>query len=151
METNTRTEMEEKLSEREINLLVTDLCGRLPHGVAVEITFKDGRKADGMVYAVETATDVYAFCCKDIDGDLHYVPLAQMKPYLIPLNELSDEQSKALQDTKLKCELLSTGSPTLNYSHLFDFMDRNGIDYRNLIDDGLALNANDYGIIYELR
>ena len=117
-------------------LLLKDLCARLPYGVFCNIgldyplplqsMFVD--KLDGILL------DFYK------DGKDYQVYLSEVKPYLFPLSSMTDEQKgeyNSLRDlvpTMYDFELVD------NWWSI-DYLNANHFDYRGLIDDGLAIDA----------
>jgi len=114
------------MNKEEKELLLQDLCARLPYGVFVE----DGRNKldDGPV--IYTA---------------NYHPyINDCKPYLRPMESMTEEEQKEfVQFHCVKiCPIVITDMLTLdNESKMFDWLNANRFDFRGLIPMGLALPA----------
>lgn len=128
------------MTQEEKELLLKDICARLPYGVHVEISWEYS-KTD-----VYTSLEYYEF--PNIDSLLNIFwdeKCISIKPYLRPMssmtnNEMEDwyRQSKVDYDCEFKPE------PTLSLEHChlsIDWLNRYGFDYRGLIDKGVALEA----------
>lgn len=143
------------MTKDEKNLLLKDLCGRLPYGVEVQVdtygTVYDARIEavwpDGTVYVVKN------------ESDDALVDVTEVKPYLFPLSTLSvPEMNEIVEMTNCNFpwDLLNEDGK-LNWSvgglvesELFsltleqidcisEWFKRNGYDYLGLIEKGLAV------------
>lgn len=116
------------MTQEEKELLLKDLCGRLPYGVKVnnEIlgNFEVYGICENFVFARTEA------CHVDFD-------IKKVKPYLFPLSSMTEEQSKELQS------LMIHDSYDILYHTIesFDYLCKNHFDYRGLIPMGLAIDA----------
>ena len=125
------------MTQEEKQLLLKDLCARLPYGVMCT----DLRHGDSKITEIDTESGL-AYCA-DFD---EYIEIEYYcKPYLRPLSSMTEEeredwytQSKVDYDCEFKPE------PTLSLEncHLsVDWLNKKGFDYRDLIPMGLALEA----------
>ena len=111
------------MAQEEIQLLLKDLCARLPYNVVIRCTDND--------------TDYKCFLTTDIlheiqNGYEYY----DYKPYLRPLLSMTDEEKEELYQ--------KTGFTTDDYIFGFsaiDWFNEHHFDYRGLIERGLALEA----------
>lgn len=116
------------MTQEEKNLLLQDLCGRLPYGVK-------GVEANTLC-SLNTVTRF-----KSIVKNIEYkIENLRFKPYLYPLSSMSDEQYKEY------CELEHSGDMEHLSIPLLDWCNRNHFDYRGLIPMGLALDATNLNI-----
>ena len=117
------------MTQNEKDLLLQDLCARLPYGVKVEI-YKD-----------EPPYKIKGYDGKDFlsDSGWDYL-IEQCKPYLFPLSSMTEEQNEEYLKT---CRGGNTSVPTLA---TFDWLNKNHFDYRGLIGKSLALDATNLGI-----
>lgn len=125
-------------------LLIKDLSCRLPYGVHVQhvTTQFSGALSDIISYPLydenDNVYDIYAVTNFFGGGD--YVYLEYFKPYLFPLSSMTEEQEKECQHIK----------HTYYYDDdsfvLFDFYNKNHLDYRGLIEKGLAIDATNKNI-----
>ena len=132
-------------------LLLKDLCARLAYGVKVESTFinPDTKERKSCGIEVFDATNILMIR----DG------LGEFKPYLFPLSSMTDEMIEELnangffkyRDTFANVShLISNGKITEEVytyidiegiSYLIEFFHKHHIDYKGLIESGLALDA----------
>ena len=128
-------------------LLIRDLCGRLPYGVKAYIKnwSKLDRKYYEGVYTVESIdpslNNIYAdserSSVKVIVGHYDY----EIKPYLRPMSNMTEEE-------KLMYEGLMIGTDN-NIPYILDVIDwlnAHHFDYRDLIKNGLAIDATGLNI-----
>lgn len=128
------------MTQEEKQLLLKDLCARLPYGVICN----DNRHGSGRVTYVDITPDdieqkndkvvVYYF---DFDecGELK-----NCKPYLRPMSSMTEEEKKEYCDLQDKF-LCSSQYPVTDAYDLFDWLNAHHFDYRGLIEKGLALEA----------
>lgn len=123
------------MKQEEKELLLKDLCARLPYGVKCDIN-------DNKPYTLSSISD-------DSDGTLirfkeqkngfnMEVYLSEVKPYLFPLSSMTEEQSNTYHE--LIGGMFGT-SALINFEILEEFFNKNHLDYRGLIEKGLANNA----------
>lgn len=108
-------------------LLLKDLCARLPYGVIIQIkdwTVLDAELKIGHINRLQI-NDV------------------ELKPYLFPLSSMTEEQSKEYHE--LIGGMFGT-SALINFEILEDFFHKNHFDYRGLIEKGLAIDATNLNI-----
>ena len=130
-------------------LLIKDLSARLPYAVTVEHTrgFR-GTLHDLTVHHMYDDNDnVYdAICYTDFFGDNDDIYIEFFKPYLFPMSSMTDEQKEELSNEM--CYLTHSQIEGRNPNGLIestvfeiDFYNKHHIDYRGLIEKGLALDA----------
>ncbi len=139
------------MTQEEKDLLLKDLCARLPYGVKVYNTsFKEptiqtlyGKISDDEFLMEETYTGV------GVDGDdfgsfnkRHYTGYVDsIKPYLRPMLSMTEEEDKEYAGVIVKsqdCSLENSESATTMAN---DWLLSKGFDVRGLISKGLALEA----------
>ena len=117
-------------------LLLKDLCARLPYGVKGLVTF------NGNIFKDEDRT---------IDGKLYdrfaefqdsWYDNVTIKPYLFPLSSMTKEQEREWQSLMV-CDIYGIFYHTIES---FDYLYKNHIDIRGLIPMGLAIDATDKNI-----
>ena len=125
------------MTQEEKQLVLTDICARLPYGVKAQVCGWDEEKGE-----VEVPLKVYSI---NTDGYLsfeynHYsvetVYVEDCRLYLLPMSSMTEEE-------KLMYEGLMVGTAD-NISYMLDVIDwlnKNMFDYRGLIPKGLALEA----------
>lgn len=119
------------MTREERELLLKDLCTRLPYGVLV--LNKDG--------------DVESFTWQELKefGD-GYIP----KPYLRPMSSMTEEEKKELEDEINKdfklaiiaCKKNDISKSTSGF-YKIDWLNAHHFDYRGLIEKGLAISVTE--------
>ena len=110
-------------------LLLKDLCARLPYGVKVKIVDEDILCYDcgeeGFIIGKENVNDD----CFVIQGssDSYVLSYNDFKPYLSPMSSMTEEEKK---------ECLK-----ITFVEATDWLNSHHLDYRGLIEKGLALEA----------
>lgn len=128
------------MTQEEKELLFKDLCSRLPYGVKVNT-----------IYSNEHASFYRRRACKNGVNELnlnimwlyHVQFEIDIKPYLFPLESMTEEQSKMYHE--LIGGMFGT-SALICFEVLEDFFHKNHIDYRGLIEKGLAIDATNLNI-----
>lgn len=134
------------MKQEDKDLLLKDLCARLPYGVNVEYTFKVTVIATNTeeimtralyLYSINTLDDMTVSGIDD-DGDENICFVEEVKPYLFPLSSMTEKQRDIIDS-------IASNSNTV-LSDVFDFYNKNHFDYRGLIEKGLAIDATGKGI-----
>jgi hypothetical protein len=134
------------MTQEEKELLLRDLCGRLPYFTIAYVTYKEGPKT--MEGNLPVTTDDIDMLYESVDAieEAHYT----IKPYLRPMSSMSKEERKYLLEELGFDEDLENGElndfgsyvyRSVNVLPLFDWLNENKFDYRGLIEKGLALEA----------
>lgn len=119
------------MTQEDKNLLLKDLCARLPHGVKVQV-FNYGIEAVETLYEIDL--DGYI---STIEGDtLKY----SYKPYLFPLSSMTEEQKDIFG------KLWWNTHGVYMAMHAIDYLNKKHFDYRGLIEKGLAIDATGLNI-----
>ena len=118
------------MNEQDKQLLLADLCARLPYGVKAQVCGWDEEKGE-----VEVPLKVYSI---NTDGYLsfeynHYsvetVYVEDCRLYLRPMSSMTEDENKKLDEIWIK-HTIEEGADYLNSIH---------VDYRGLIEKGLAI------------
>ena len=130
------------------DLLLKDLCARLPYGVKVKFKVNEViANEKKFIYNVDGEysyiTDGKSYLTLDIIKMLSNNYLDEIKPYLFPLSSMTKEQSKTYHE--LVSGMFGT-STLINFEVLTDFFHKNHLDYRGLIPKGLAIDATGLNI-----
>lgn len=116
-------------------LLLQDLSSRLPYGVICK---------DTNINVTGTLSQIglhYDMCVLDKDnGDSESCYILNCKPYLFPLESMTDEQEMEYLNTCVSQNPLCWTLDT------FEWLNKNHFDYNYLIDDNLALDATNLNI-----
>jgi hypothetical protein len=135
-------------------LLLKDLCARLPYGVKVKFKVNEvSAIEEKFIYNIDGEysyiTNGKSYLTLDIIKALFNNHLDEIKPYLFPLSSMTEEQKNELEDTlsKLSLKLLFDEiSSEVAESCVIDFYNKKHIDYRGLIPMGLAIDATGLNI-----
>lgn len=129
------------------NLLLKDLCARLPYGVKFACS-KNVYTAKGLDLIVTDEGDwEYAVTAKGIAP----IEIDFIKPYLFPLSSMTERQCYELASIRSGFQdcwkYIKTPIPLsiCNFEQI-DWLNKNHIDYRGLISKGLALDATGLNI-----
>lgn len=135
------------MTQEEKELLLKDLCARIPYNTIVHLNLDGGQK-----------WQVDAHISKDID-DIFYILETQperVKPYLRPMSSMTEEEFTKLKEySGLKYDQLDLVSfqngaykildfylnevPSGAVIRVFDWLNKYHFDYRDLIQMGLAI------------
>lgn len=122
------------MTQENKELLLKDLCARLPYGVKVNNEIQ----GDFVIYGI---CENYIFARTTTShADFR---IENIKPYLFPLSSMTEEQSKVYHE--LINGMFGT-SALINFEILTDFFNANHLDYRGLIEKGLAIDATGLNI-----
>jgi hypothetical protein len=116
---------------QELELLLKDLCGRLPYGVK-------GTNAHGMIVNLDHPTDYSPYM-----SIKNAVLKHDWKPYLFPLSSMTAEQKEEHKDLLDNQYSFDANG---NVFTLQDFYCKYHFDYRCLISMGLAIDATGLNI-----
>ena len=124
----------ELLNTFDKELLLKDLCARLPYNVICQVEFKENGKYNSKVMLLSGIfTDEAYFTTKG--GSIYS---NEYKPYLFPLSSMNEEQKK---------EWLYTLSSDYHITYdTVDWCNKNHFDYRGLIEKGLAIDSTNLNI-----
>lgn len=108
------------MTQNKKDLLLKDLCARLPYGVKVDVINEDNER-----YIVKIG-----------EGNIGHLGKGfwkECKPYLFPISSMTEEQDKEFM-------VIPIGYPSV------DWFNKNHFDYRGLIEKGLAIDATGLNI-----
>ena len=134
------------MTQEDKELLLKDLCARLPYGVKVK--FGDNPNIFDLEYRIK-----FAAMYGDSDKLEDILDITNIKPYLFPISSMTEEQKK--EYNRWKHEV-----PVCHYEYgdvveeielydspeSFEYLIENHFDYRGLIPKGLALDATGLNI-----
>ena len=127
-------------------ILIRDLCGRLPYGVKAYIKkwSKLDRKYYEGVYTVESIDTSLNTIIADSEKSCVEVIVgyddSEIKPYLLPMSSMTEEQYKEYWELEHSGNMEHLSIPAL------DWLNKNNFDYRGLIEKSLALDATGLNI-----
>lgn len=117
------------MKQEDKELLLKDLCSRLPYGVKCIAT------SNGYISYISSIESQYNVVTFD-NG--RQEELCDIKPYLFPLSSMTEEQMNSLT------KFVANGIRGKNI--LYDWYNKNHFDYRGLIPKGLANDATGLNI-----
>ena len=122
------------MTQEDKELLLKDLCARLPYGVKIELTW----------WVMDEGTYINATLEPDHIEQLlnNEDRITEIKPYLFPLSNMTEEQKKEYQYITERWMYDSSYS----ISDSIDWLNKNHFDYRGLIPMGLAIDATNLNI-----
>lgn len=122
------------MTQENKDLLLKDLCSRLPYGVKIELTW----------WVMDEGTYVNVTLEPEhIEQLLNYENyITEIKPYLFPLSSMTEEQKKEYQYITERWMYDSSYS----ISDSIDWLNKNHFDYRGLIPMRLAIDATNLNI-----
>lgn len=124
------------MRQEDRDLLLKDLCARLPYGVKVNTIQGD--------FTIIGLTTERVFTTCETEGCHNDFPIECIKPYLFPLSSMTEEQIKEL------INLINTGQNDNNEFMRslcrIEFYHKYHFDYRGLIPMGLAIDATGLNI-----
>lgn len=126
------------MTQEQKDLLLKDLCARLPYKVKCEII---KRRIDGEMLYVRNGSGALTLTINNVK-ELVTNNLYEIKPYLFPISNMTEEQWEELQSLMIK-----DSYGILYYTvESYDYLYKNHIDIRSLIPMGLALDATNLNI-----
>lgn len=139
------------MTPEERKLLFKDLCSRLPYGVKLQKTYDTSDPIE--LYSIDLDHRTIKFykykgeCLTICDvGDIERFGKLRFKPYLFPLSSMTEEQKKEYDkiiyhSIELHHKEYSDIVEIDLFDTLQDFYCKNHLDYRGLIEQGLAVDA----------
>lgn len=132
------------MTQEEKELVIKELCARLPYSVQICVLFEDYMQICGGFDYDKTLTydDVKNYC------QLPACSKTIVKPYLRPLSSMTVEEKKEYGkvcelDTEILANHPMNGEPFPALYNSQDWLNKKMFDYRGLIPKGLALKAKE--------
>ena len=116
------------MNEQEKNLLLRDLCARLPYDLV-------GLDAFGKIRVMRLIYPTGTIIAQEIDSE--NCSACGFVPYLRPMSSMTEEEKKTLNNI-LEYQYCSDDSCMCEST---DWLNAHHFDYRGLIERGLALEA----------
>ena len=130
------------MTQEEKELLLKDLCARLPYGVKIACGQYDKNPRNvNSISIVDIGTFLNGYFNKGIHFDFNDNKELWPKPYLRPMSSMTEEEEKEFckieERLNFPCKHIK-----LTFSvDEFDWLNAHHFDYRGLIEKGLALEA----------
>lgn len=119
------------MTQEDNDLLLKDLCGRLPYGIICTDSNNIGK-----LNQISIPHEICVLEC----GDSVVCSIADCKPYLFPMSSMTEEQEEELR--KL-CTFNCLDYLTLE---AVDWLNAHHFDFRGLIEKGLAIDCTNLNI-----
>ena len=126
------------MKQEQKELLLKDLCGRLPYGVKVQTTYINPQTKERKDIGTDVLSTVEISML--IDG------YEEHKPYLFPLTSMSEEQLVIYGDLCYAIIHSLAWDMQAALNELVDWLNENHFDYNNLIPMGLANDCTNLNI-----
>ena len=134
------------MKEEHKQLLLKDLCARLPYGVSIKT------EGDDEFYTLLSVHPNKDIALIGLDMNSVYatskVIIDKIKPYLRPMSSITEEEHDELFSTQYNAEMeeIKNSGDYLKASIIgdmakYDWLNSHHFDYRGLIDNELALEA----------
>jgi hypothetical protein len=130
------------MTQEEKDILIADLCGRLPYKVKCSTPY-----GIGVLDSIDMEHMDLTFEGPD---DNYYTLDRNIKPYLRPLSSMTKSERKEFDDLCKFDEDVWMGNHKVGFpknvrimSKCIDWLNKNMFDYRGLIPKGLALEAKE--------
>lgn len=124
------------MKQEDKELLLKDLCGRLPYGVKV--------CCNNTVYNIDAYTKSAFMLAETLKPDACLVAhIEEVKPYLLPFSSMGPAEYVEFVD--LGDETSNDCFGSFNFDQL-DWLNAHHFDYRGLIPKGLAIDATGLNI-----
>ena len=131
------------MTQEEKELLLKDLCARLPYGVKCIVTksrTEEGQEGDfGKIGWV---------CLEGVEcigNEPFFSEFGNFKPYLRSMSSMTEEELKEFRACHCVYDLHPDFQPMMcniaNEQNMFDWLKVHHFDYRGLIEKGLAIDA----------
>ena len=142
------------MTQEHKELLLKDLCARLPYGVKIALKNSEAYHHDNIAKRGNVTIDrlkgfngsyfsIYHDDPLDWDWYVSDIDIKDIKPYLFPMSSMTEEE-------KLMYEGLMIGTDNISYMlDVIDWLNAHHFDYRGLIEKGLAIDVTNLNIYYD--
>lgn len=128
------------MKQEDKELLLKDLCARLPYGVKVNNEIQ----GDFVIYGV---CEDYIFV-RNTNSHVDF-QIEKIKPYLFPLSSMTEGQKNKLGDELIELQLKALSDEidsSASSAYEIDYYNSHHIDYRGFIPKGLAIDCTNLNI-----
>ena len=141
------------MTQEEKDLLLKDLCARLPYGVKVQHQRQDYLEE---IQTIEQITRKYG----EIETESVLGFVDDFKPYLRPMSSMTEEDNLSLSKyvgCSIRAKYGEIYFPNIedntlgNWEKVFKWLLKNHFDYQGLIEKGLAIEVTKENNPYETR
>jgi hypothetical protein len=120
------------MTQEDKELLLKDLCARLPYGVICQM--EDKLIINESQYYDSTLSERHIELFRN-HKDFY------IKPYLRPMSSMTETEHKEYELLANRCVVSSVGFVHFEAQELIDWLNKHHFDYRGLIEKGLAIEV----------
>ena len=135
------------MTQKDKELLLKDICARLPYGVKMNHIADDEHSPKTLIGVAKDMITLEGL------GGYECVDTEDYKPYLFPLSSITDEQERELSklgvsygEYALHDDTRGLGIMVVDAYIFFEFCYKHHIDFLGLIDMGLAIDCTNLNI-----
>lgn len=127
------------MTREDKELLLKDLCARLPYHVKCKIWLKDGTTEEGLLDLQHNYDNV-------LQDAFYYNKIKDIKPYLFPLSSMTEEEKE--EYCQLQQRVIYNGKGVVNedITKYINWCYKKHLDINNLIPMELAIDATNLNI-----
>lgn len=130
------------MTQEDKELVLKDLCARLPYNVICQVEFKENGKYNFKVMLLSGIfTDEAYFTTKG--GSIYS---NEYKPYLFPLSSMTNEEKEEYCQLQERIIYNSKGAVNEDVTKYINWCYKKHLDINNLIPMGLAIDATELNI-----
>ena len=126
------------MTQEQKELLLKDLCARLPYGVKVQTTYINPQTKE--------RTDIGTDVLSTVEISMLIEGYEEHKPYLFPMSSMTEEQKIIYGDLCYAIIHSLAWDMQAALNELVDWLNENHFDYNNLIPMGLANDCTNLNI-----
>ena len=126
------------MKQEQKELLLKDLCARLPYGVKVQTTYISPQTKE--------RTDIGTDVLSTVEISMLIEGYEEHKPYLFPLSSMTEEQKIIYGDLCYAIIHSLAWDMQAALNELVDWLNENHFDYNNLIPLSLAIDCTNLNI-----
>lgn len=132
------------MTQEDKELLLKDLCARLPYGVRYRHFAWDDERGEECVAAQIYSIISSGYVKNCYDDEIDYIE--DVRPYLRPISSMTEEEQRTLDSMCNGVEMVSRLSGLKMFDKAFNWLNENHFDYRGLIEKGLAIDVTGLNI-----
>ena len=126
------------MTQKNKELLLKDLCARLPYGIKASYY--------GVEEECETWDEIEGITLDEdfggyVDIGQYSLPIERIKPYLFPMSSMTEEQKVIYGDLCYSIIQSLAKNMQSELNELINWLNAHHFDYRGLIEKGLAIDA----------
>lgn len=127
------------MTQEEKDLLIKDLCARLPYHTRVKVWLKDGTTEEGALDLEHNYGDV-------LRDTFYYDKIVKIKPFLFPLSSMTEEEKEEYCQLQQRVIYNSKGVINEDVTKYINWCYKKHLDINNLIPMELAIDATGLNI-----